>query len=397
MAKLDAWGALVDRPTPTAGALSNGSLVGPLAGLRLAVKDNIAVAGLKWTAGLPLFAERIAKRDAACVVSLRIAGVEIVGTATTDSAGFGMMTPGVVNPLATGRSVGGSSGGSAAAVAAGLADLALGTDTAGSVRVPAACCGLFGLKPTYGRISVDGVTPLSDTFDHVGILAADLDPLERATRVLLDEPAPHGGTIGRIGFDPGRLAGTHDMIRDAIERALSWLAARGHTLVEIELPDRIELAEMHGTIVCAEARVHWQHHWPHDAARFTDTARRSLAYADTITPEEVAAARVELVAARANIDRIFEAADIVLGPTIAVPPPPVGARRVALCGADVPVVFALLAETCPFNIAGGPALAMPLPRLQAGIPISLQIAARRGRDLDTIALARVLAGMASSC
>src|SRR5262245_10083036 len=114
---LDPWGAFVDRVSGAPDAHPSGAL----AGLRLVVKDNIAAAGLKWTAGLPLLAERIAEKDAPCVAMLRAAGVEVVGTTATDSAGFGMMTPGVINPLAPDRTAGGSSGGSAAAVAAGLA------------------------------------------------------------------------------------------------------------------------------------------------------------------------------------------------------------------------------------------------------------------------------------
>lgn len=385
--ELDPWGAFVDRvATPVAGE-------GPLSGLRLAVKDNIAVAGLKWTAGLPLFADRVATSDAACVATLRAAGATISGTVATDAAGFGMMTPGVINPLASDRTAGGSSGGSAAAVAAGLADIGLGTDTAGSVRVPAACCGLYGLKPTYGRISVDGVTPLSHTFDHIGILAAELDVLARAAPAMLGEQKPFEGSPERIGFDPTRLAGAAPAIRDAIERTLGWLAGEGHELIEIELPERVTLAEMHGTIVCAEAREIWREHWPSDAARFGDTARRSLTYADTIEAAEIAEAREWISQARSDIDRAFRDVDLILGPTIPLPPPSVGARRVNFDGTDVPVVFALLAETCPFNVSGHPALAMPLPWHEHGIPISLQIAARRDREIDVIALARLLHGM----
>ncbi len=387
---LDPWGAFVDRVRmPVAGE-------GPLSGLRLAVKDNIAVAGLKWTAGLPLFAARIAMSDAACVATLRAAGVTISGTVATDAAGFGMMTPGVINPLASDRTAGGSSGGSAAAVAAGLVDIALGTDTAGSVRVPAACCGLYGLKPTYGRISVDGVTLLSHMFDHIGILAADLELLARAADVLLGERKPHEGRLERIGFDPSRLADAAAPIRDAVERTLGWLAGEGHELIEIELPERVTLAEMHGTIVCAQAREIWREHWPRDAARFGDTARRSLTYADTIEAAEIAEAHEWLIAGRGDIDRLFHHVDLIVGPTIAVPPPAVGARRVAFCGAEVPVVFALLAETCPFNVSGHPALAIPLPWHDHGIPISLQIAARRDREIDVIALARELQRMGSA-
>jgi Asp-tRNA(Asn)/Glu-tRNA(Gln) amidotransferase A subunit family amidase len=386
----DRWGAFVDRAAkPVSGD-------GPLAGLRLAVKDNIAVAGAKWTAGLPLLADRVAEQDAACVAVLRAAGACVVGTTATDAAGFGMMTPGVVNPLAPDRTAGGSSGGSAAAVAAGLADIALGTDTAGSVRVPAACCGLYGLKPTFGRISVEGVTPLSLSFDHVGMLSGSLDAMERTLDVLLagrGEPAPH---VSRIGFDPGRLMGADLAIRDAIERTLAWLSSQGYALVEVELPDRIELAEMHGAIVCAEALSIWSEHWPHDSARFADTARRSLAYAGQVPADEIAEARAKLPVARARIEAAMAGVDLLLGPTIAVPPPPVGARRVAFCGGEVPVVLALLAETCPFNIGGQPALSMPLPWLDRGIPISLQIAARHDGERAALALARKLDGLGSA-
>ncbi len=139
---VDRFGAFVAfTPDAPAGA-------GPLAGLRVAVKDNIAVAGLPFTAGHPLFSDRTADTDAPAVRQLRDAGARIVGVTYTDAGGFGVTTPVVKNPAAPGRTVGGSSGGSAAAVAAGLADVALGTDTGGSVRIPAACTGLVGFKPT---------------------------------------------------------------------------------------------------------------------------------------------------------------------------------------------------------------------------------------------------------
>ena len=391
MRKLDPYGAFVDRVDKPVGG------DGALAGVRVAVKDNIAVSGLKWTAGLPLLAERIAKADASCVAALRHAGAAIAGTVATDAAGFGMMTPDVLNPISGDRTAGGSSGGSAAAVAGGLADLALGTDTAGSVRVPAACCGLYGLKPTFGRVAVDGITPLSRTFDHAGLLAADLGILERATRVLLPGASEPLSLVRRIGFDPQRLAGSEATIRTSVERALSWLAAQGFTLVEVELPDRIELAEMHGAIVCAEALDVWRAHWPRDAGRFADTARRTLAYAATRPAEVLVQARDMLPFARVSIARAFEEADAIVGPTIAVPPPRIDARTVPFCGFDAPVVFALLAETCPFNVSGNPALSLPLPWLgDGGIPVSLQIATRHDRECDALDLAHTLTALGSA-
>jgi Asp-tRNA(Asn)/Glu-tRNA(Gln) amidotransferase A subunit family amidase len=388
---LDPHGAFVDRvASPTSSS-------GPLAGMRVAVKDNIAVAGLLWTCGLPLLSGRVAPDDAPCVAALREAGAAIVGTVATDAAGFGMMTPGVINPLAPDRTCGGSSGGSAAAVAAGYADAALGTDTAGSVRVPAACTGLYGLKPTYGSVSVQDVTPLSHTFDHVGVIAGDIDALERVSRVLIPrsfQSAPGSGPT-RIGFDAARLAALDDEpIRVAIERALTFLAAEGMTLVEVDLPDRFALAEMHGAIVCAEALEIWRPHWPRDAALFGDTARRSLAYAASLPDDVVAAARAELPAQRAAVARAFDEADAIVGPALAVPPPRVGARRVRFGGIDVPVVMALLAETCPFNVSGNPALSLPLPWPSVdGIPVSLQIAVRHHGEAQALDLARRLAAM----
>lgn len=381
------FGAFIDRVSSPVGG------EGPLAGVRLAVKDNISVEGLKWTAGLPLFADRIGTHDAACVGILRRAGAAIVGTVATDSAGFGMMTPGVANPIAPGRTAGGSSGGSAAAVAGGLADLALGTDTGGSVRVPAACCGIYGLKPTYGRVSVDGVTPLSFAFDHVGLLAGDIAVLERGWLALAGErgdaaPAPE---IRRIGFDPARLKVCDALIRAGIEQTLARLASDGFALVEIALPEQAALAEVHGAIVCGEALEIWRDHWPVHAAGFTKTAARSLTYAALIEPAEIAKARQVLADVRRYMAEQFEGVDAILGPTIAVEPPVEGARQVRLGGVDVPVVNALLAEACPYNVSGHPALSMPLSTYtRCGTPIALQIAAKAGCERSALALARVI-------
>src|SRR5882672_1020705 len=182
---MDRFGAFV-AIAPDAGAGA-----GPLSALRVAVKDNIAVRGLPFTAGHPLFADRIADGDAWAVRRLRQAGARIVGVTHTDAGGFGVTTPTVANPAAPGKTVGGSSGGSAAAVAAGLADVALGTDTGGSVRIPAACTGLIGFKPTRGRVPTDGLWPLSTSLDHVGVIGRDLDRVAATAEVLLGPDAQH--------------------------------------------------------------------------------------------------------------------------------------------------------------------------------------------------------------
>ena len=178
---------------------------GPLSGLRVAVKDNIAVAGLPFTAGHPLFADRIAATDASAVRRLRERGARIVGvTAPTPEASAS--PPPRSNPAAPGCTVGGSSGGSAAAVAAGLADVALGTDTGGSVRIPAACTGLIGFKPTRGQIATDGVWPLSPSLDHIGIIGRDLDIVAQTAECLLT-PSPAAPPVSQRPLRLGSIAG----------------------------------------------------------------------------------------------------------------------------------------------------------------------------------------------
>jgi Asp-tRNA(Asn)/Glu-tRNA(Gln) amidotransferase A subunit family amidase len=376
----DPFGAFVER-------VSEGpARAGPLAGLLLAVKDNIAVEGLKWTAGLPLLADRRASGDAPCVATLRAAGAAIVGVTATDAAGFGMMTPGVVNPLDDRLTAGGSSGGSAAAVAAGLADIALGTDTAGSVRVPAACCGLYGFKPRFGRIDTSGITPLSASFDHVGLIAARLDVLTRAACVLLGEgeSQPPARPLV-VAHDPARLQDATGEIAETVRAVLACLRERGHEVVEVALPPADELVYAHGAIVCAEARAVWASHWPQDADRLGDTARRSLAYAQSISPEEVEAAWRVIAVARKTIERTLDGVDAIVGPTLIIPPPAVGTRRARIGQTEVGIVRALMSETCTYNVSGHPAVAMPTARRIGRIPVSIQIAGRDDMQLLRVA------------
>ncbi len=180
---------------------------GPLDGLRFAVKDLIDVAGYTTTCGNPTWRDThpAAVVNALCVDQLLFAGAECVGKTVTDELAFGLSgenhfygTP--LNPKAPDRVPGGSSSGSASAVACGLADLALGTDTGGSVRVPASNCGIFGMRPTHGTISVSGVNPLAPTFDTVGVLASSCEILAKAVSVLLARDIPRSVEIGTIHF-----------------------------------------------------------------------------------------------------------------------------------------------------------------------------------------------------
>jgi aspartyl-tRNA(Asn)/glutamyl-tRNA(Gln) amidotransferase subunit A len=381
----DPFGAFV------AVAPDQGERAGALAPLRVAVKDNIAVEGLPFTAGHPLFAERRAERDAAVVERLRSAGARIVGVTRTDAGGFGVRTPEVVNPIAPDRIVGGSSGGSAAAVAAGLADLALGTDTGGSVRIPAACTGLVGFKPTLGRIPTAGVWPLAPSLDHVGLIGAALAPVEQVARVLLRDGAPRASAesaLPRIGVDRTRTKYYSTEVAAAFERVLAMLAARGAAVVPVTLPDRQTVLDAHRTILLAEAREVYRSLSSAEMGRLATTAQRSLSLAGAITSEMVEGARRVAAAAKDAFDAVLCDVDVLLSPTLAGAVPRRDARSVEIAGAPVPIVPAMIAETAPYNLSGHPVLALPTVERVDGLTFSIQIAGRTGGDLALFEIAR---------
>jgi Asp-tRNA(Asn)/Glu-tRNA(Gln) amidotransferase A subunit family amidase len=389
---MDRFGAFVAiAPDAAAGT-------GPLSALRVAVKDNIAVRGLPFTAGHPLFADRIAHEDAWAVQRLRQAGARIVGVTRTDAGGFGVTTPEVENPVAGGRTVGGSSGGSAAAVAAGLADVALGTDTGGSVRIPAACTGLIGFKPTRGRIANDGVWPLSPSLDHVGVIGRDLNLVARTAEALLgpDHAAPLGRL--RVGIDRAWLAACDQTVATAFLEVVDALQHRGIAIRPITLPDLDGLLTAHGTILLAEAREVYR---SLDIERLAARAQRSLKAAEALTPETLAAARRLAARASSAIDALFDVKapfdviDVILSPTIPCPVPAREARSVQINGHKVPAVNALISNTAPFNLSGHPVLALPSNIVVQGIPFSIQLAGRSAADLSLFDAVRAIAPVLS--
>ncbi|MCA1830072.1 MAG: amidase [Actinobacteria bacterium] len=335
----------------------------PGAGVRVAVKDIIDVAGVQTTAGSRALADRPpAERDAACLAGLRAAGARIVGKANLHELAmlpFGINpwfgTP--RNPLDPALIPGGSSSGSAVAVASDEADIALGTDTGGSVRIPAACCGVAGLKTTHGRVSLDGVWPLAPSLDTVGPLARDVAGLVTGMQLLEPgfTPAAPARTVGRA------RAGGDPVIERAIDAALAtaeldvvpvdldgWDAAVG-AFIAIELAETWEsdAALLGGAI-------------GDDSRQILEIARASLGYLDE--------ARAQQQRWRASLAKIFEHVELLALPTISIFPPRIE---------DVPAaglaLAADLARNClVFNAAGVPAVAVPVPS-EGPFPASLQL------------------------
>jgi amidase len=337
-----------------------------VAGPRLAVKDCIDVAGLPTTAGCPVVAEMAerAHADAAVVASAREGGVRIVGkTGLTElcwsASGVNHWAGTPVNPRDPRRLPGGSSSGSAVAIAGGEADVAFGTDTGGSVRVPAACCGVVGLKTTHGRVSVKGVYPLAPSLDTVGPLGADVAAVEHGMRLL--EPAfrvpdsPGPLVAGRIALDG--LGEPDPAIEDAVDRAL---AAAGIAVTRVPGWDADAAISAVDVIIDAEGFRSNAYLMPY-LRQLSPNVRRNIERGARLTRADRQAAERGKAAVRATFEALLADFPVLVLPTLLRQPPVLGERS-----------FPLTALTSPVNLAGLPALALPVPA-PGGMIASVQV------------------------
>ena len=369
---------------------------GPLAGQPVAVKDIVAVAGLPRRCGSPATSDDPSPADATLVTRLRAAGAEVFATTQCLEFAAGFAHPDIGdtrNPRDPARTSGGSSGGSAAVIAAGVCALAIGTDTGGSIRIPAAYCGVTGLKPSYRLVSEDGVFPLAPSCDHVGPLAAtaaDCAALLTVIAGLRPGPtataapaAPAVGVLIAQLADPSVTA----EVRAAIRAALRQLTAAGWQLHEISQPWLDDLARWEhvlSVIVAAEA---WQVHSGRDTSRYAAGTRALLDFGRQVTPAQYSAAQAEQAELAAAVEVTLAGLDVLAGPTVGFTAPeqdpPFGVGEDSGEGRF----------TGPYNLTGHPAVSIPVPA--PGLPVGLQLAGRRGRDLELLAIAgaaeRVLA------
>ncbi|HTX27570.1 MAG TPA: amidase [Streptosporangiaceae bacterium] len=351
-------------------------------GPRLAVKDCIDVEGLPTTVGCAVIAEKAgpARQDAAVVAAMRRSGAQIVGkTNLTElcwSAGGTNAWSGTpVNPADPRRLPGGSSSGSAVAVALGEADVALGTDTGGSVRIPAACCGVVGLKTTWGRVPAGGVYPLAPSLDCVGPLGADVAAVELGMRLI--EPGFTAGlcelAVGRIRPAQGRAA-VNPGTEAALDAALDAAGVRAGEVAGLDF-EAVERAA--DALIDAEAYQANAYLMP-ELARLGENIQRNMTEAAAITPEQVAAAEEARASVRGwFMDQLARHPFLAL-PTLVGPPPVIGTR------------MPLTILTMPANLTGLPALALPVPGGPAGLSASLQLIGPPGGEEQLIALGRVI-------
>ncbi|HZG92327.1 MAG TPA: amidase [Pseudonocardia sp.] len=379
--------------------LARGEWRGPLHGVAVGVKDLFDVAGLPTRAGSNVLADAPpATADAPVVTRLQEAGAIVVAKLHTHEFAYGptgdvAATGPARNPHDPSRITGGSSSGSAAAVAAGHLPLALGTDTGASVRTPAALCGVVGLKPGFGALSTDGVFPLSETCDHVGVLAADVHAASVAWDVLsrpdgtggIQPPGVDGVRVGVLLDDYWRPA--DPALAAATAAAVEQLAARGAEVVEVRTPMIDELAATYGTIVGAEAyatHAAWLAERPGDYQPIT--AERLALVADLPAAAYVAALRT-----RRRLAAEFRTAvadlDVLVLPTTRLRATPIGASEVDVDGTAVPVRPALLELTLPFNLTGWPAVSVPGPVVDGGLPAGVQVVGVRLEERGVLRVA----------
>jgi aspartyl-tRNA(Asn)/glutamyl-tRNA(Gln) amidotransferase subunit A len=358
----------------------------PADGIRLAVKDLLDTVGLTTTYGSAIFAGHVPIKSAESVVLLEAAGYANVGKTnlhefaygtTSENAHFGT----VPNPLMPGRIAGGSSGGSAAALAAELADAALGTDSGGSIRIPSACCGVVGFKPTYDLVSMDGCFPLAPSFDHVGPMARSVEACVEQLKALV------------AGFRRSEIESLEE-----VAVAVAWLEDAEPLVAErvraaaAEFPRRRELdwprPQIDALFMHEVAGVHRELYAEHSEL-YGDEVATKLERCFAVSDAEASVAARARDEYRERCAEALDGSDLLVTPTLSCVAPPTGVGDLALR-------TTLIRNTLPFNTLGWPALALPCGPAEDGLPASIQLVGRPGADALVLAagerLERALSG-----
>ena len=369
--------------------LARGHDRGPLHGVPVSIKDLFDVRGTPTTAASRVRAEHVADRDAPAIAQLRAAGAVLIGKTNLHEFAFGTTNEDssfgpARHPLDPSRSPGGSSGGSAVSVAAGMALATLGTDTGGSVRIPAAACGIVGLKPTYGELSAEGLVPLARTLDHVGPLSVSVTDAWLMYRGL------HGARE-RIDFDADALKALRigvlrsyfcdlldDDVRASFEGSLAAIRAAGASVGDAEVPHSAVIAPVYLHIVLGEAAAYHGEMLQAAGARYTPPVRLRLEMARYVLAEDYVRALALRDQLKEEVDRALEGCDALVLPTLPIPAPYIGESTVQVGTAQEPVRNVMLRLTQLFNLTGHPAITIPCGAARNGLPCGFQIVGRRG-------------------
>jgi aspartyl-tRNA(Asn)/glutamyl-tRNA(Gln) amidotransferase subunit A len=391
-------------------AVLAGQPLGPLHGVPFAVKDLFAVAGTPTTAGSRVPSE-LARRDSTVVARLRAAGAILLGKLNLHEFAYGPEginhyhgTPWNPWDATTPRLPGGSSSGSAVAVAAGLAPVALGTDTGGSIRIPAACCGTVGLKPTYGRVSRSGVVPLAWSLDHVGPLTrrvadaaavlsaiAGRDSADASSAGLRvpDYVAALAGSVGRmrVGLLRQYVEQSDAEVGAALAEAARGLTGLGCTVQDVALPRAHYGLAASYAVLSAEALAYHEPQLRRHAGLYAEDVRRRLAVGAFLTATDYVNGQRARRLLRDEVDEVFGRVDCLLAPTMPVAAPPVSAAEVRSGARVESTRTAFTSCTRLFNLTGHPVIALPCGFSRDGLPLSMQLVGRAFEEGTILRLA----------
>lgn len=374
---------------------------GYLSGIPVAVKDMIAVRGLPVTGGSATGDTDPAQEDAVCVSRLRSQGAVVIGMANQHELAFGASSDNpvygrVINPASAPHIPGGSSGGSAAIVAGGVTRVTLGTDTGGSIRLPAACCGVVGFKPTYDCVPRTGAIDVAPSLDHLGPLGKYVQDCAQVFAALLDLPEEPVWALETLkGLRVGRLDGyfaepLDGQVRGALDAACQAMRKDGAQLDMVSMPSAGMASALQFMTITPEAAASYEDRLRRHPEKLSEEIRTRLEIANLLpAPWYVRAQRLRTILAD-EIDALFDQVDVLICPTLRSPAPKVGASRVTIGAATYPLHTAVTQLTMPFSLSGSPAISIPWGSAADGAPIGLQLIARHGDDWRLLAVAQRL-------
>jgi aspartyl-tRNA(Asn)/glutamyl-tRNA(Gln) amidotransferase subunit A len=387
--------------------IRSGNASGPLHGIPISLKDNFWTRGIRSTAGSKILANFVPNEDSDVASRLARAGAILLGKTNMHEFAYGITNENphygpVRNPWAQERISGGSSGGSAVAVATGMGFASMGTDTGGSIRIPASLCGIVGLKPTYGLVSVAGVVPLAETLDHAGPLGrtvTDVCIMLQAVTVKYPKgaPAPECRKLRkniprrfRLGWPKEYFFDRVDAeVRRAIEAAGKTLESLGARIEEVSLPHLADSVEPSTNIAMAEAtRCHEaQGFFPARAAEYGEDVRKRLEMGREVRAVDY----LNAFAVKREIEKEFRAAfarvDAIIAPALPIAAPRIGENELMIEGEKETVRSALVRLNRPANLTGDPAISIPCGFTRAGLPIGLQLIGAHWSEARLLAIA----------
>ncbi|MFN0177616.1 MAG: amidase [Gemmatimonadales bacterium] len=372
-----------------------------LEGIPVSVKDLILAKEGPTTMGSRMLGDGMpAGQDAAVVAKLRRSGAVLLGKCNLHEVALGVTTVNehfgpARNPWDLTRVAGGSSGGSAAAVAARLGPGSIGTDTRGSIRIPAACCGITGFKPSYGLIDTEGVLPLAATLDHVGPMARSVEDAALLLGAMTGRPAFAARARRAVDRKPRRLTiavadyffvDADPEVAALVEKAINQLQRQGHRLVATDIAELEPAMEASRIIVLAEAIAFHDEHLRRNPEGYGPNLRSRLEGGYQLSALQYVHAEEKRVLLIAAFSELFRQVDCLLTPTLPIPAVPIGTQSVTLAGREVSLSEVYCRYTAPENMTGVPALSVPCGFTKGGLPVGLQMVGGMGRDLEVLAL-----------